>query len=64
MQMFGAKTAVPNYDILGNTVTALARAVSEIPKSLVHRQLDDVPTVAPCFTNWCQQFTNNYKEVC
>ena len=63
-QIFGAKSAVPNYDMLGNTVSALARAVSRIPKSLVHRQLDDVPTVAPAFTDWCQQFTENYKEVC
>ena len=49
---------------MGNTVSALARAVSRIPKSLVHRQLDDVPTVAPAFTDWCQQFTENYKKVC
>ena len=63
-QIFGARSAVPNYDMLGNTVSALARAVSHIPKALVHRQLDDVPTVAPAFTNWCQQFTENYKEVC
>ena len=35
-QIFGAKSTVPNYDMLGNTVSALARAVSRIPKSLVY----------------------------
>ena len=63
-QIFGAVSAVPNYDTMGNTVSSLAKCVSSIPKSLVHRQIDDVPLVAPAATNWCQEFTVNYREVC
>ena len=63
-QMFGAKTAVANYDTLGNSVLSLAKCVCRIPKDLVHRQLDDVPVVGPAHTNWCQEFTKEYEEVC
>ena len=57
-------SAVPNYYVMGNTVVTLTRCVNEIPKSLVHRQLDNVPTIAPVLTNWCQEYTANYREVC
>jgi hypothetical protein len=42
-QIFGATTAVANYDILGNTVLTLVKAETEVPNEFVHRQLDDVP---------------------
>ena len=32
--MFGAKPAVPNYDILGNTVKCLNRQETTVPGSL------------------------------
>ena len=63
-QMFGAKSAVTNYDIVGHTIFSLALAYCTIPRHLVHRQLDDVPTVAPKNTDWCQKFTEKYKEIC
>ena len=63
-QIFGAKSSVPNYDTLGNTTKVLAKAVCEIPRHLVHRQLDDVPTVAPATSGWCEAFTEEYKKVC
>jgi len=63
-QMFGARTAVSNFDQLGNTILALATAPCKIPRELVHRQLDDVPVVAPKSTNWCQEFTKEYENVC
>jgi hypothetical protein len=46
-QMFGAASSVQNFDILANTVKTLALARCKIPSRFVHRQLDDVPLVAP-----------------
>ena len=46
-QIFGAKTAVCNYDILGNTLLELTLSECKIEKKFVHRQLDDVPLVVP-----------------
>ncbi len=39
-QTFGALMSVSNFDILGNTVQTLARAVSNLPKKWCQRQLD------------------------
>jgi hypothetical protein len=63
-QIFGAKTAVCNYDIMGNTIRSLALSVSRIPPHLVHRQLHDVPVVAPGNSGWCEEFSKNYQEMC
>lgn len=63
-QMFGARTAVANFDILGNTVLSLVMANCDVPKQLVHRQLDDVPVVGPAHSNWCENFTKEYEDVC
>ena len=63
-QIFGAKTAVPNYDIVSNTVKILAVCMCEIPRHLVHRQIDDVPIVAPKNSSWCESFTKEYENVC
>ena len=63
-QPFGAITAVSNYDIVGNTVCTLAKCVSSIPNELVHRQIDDVPAVAPMNTSWCEEFTKEYSGIC
>ena len=63
-QIFGATPAVTNYDILGNTVATVAKVSCQIPSCLVHRQIDDVPVVAPATTTWCQDFTTAYKQVC
>ena len=63
-QIFGAKTAVSNFDIFGNSILSLACAESAIPKHFVHRTLDDVPIVAPANTTWCEDFTKNYSDIC
>ncbi len=63
-QMFGAKGAVQNFDVLSNTVKTIALAKSKIPSRLVHRQLDDVPIVGPRSSNWCEEFLDNYKNIC
>jgi len=63
-QMFGATTAVSNFDILGNTVLALVMTDCEIPKYLVHRQIDDVPVVGPRTKTWCEDFTKKYADLC
>jgi len=64
-QIFGARTAVANFDILGNTILELTLSKCKINRELVHRQLDDVPVVAP-FKNkeWVIEFSREYKEIC
>lgn len=63
-QIFGAKTAVCNFDQLGNTMVALAVAKSKVNPRFVHRHLDDVPVVSPPFSKDCENFTKVYKEIC
>ena len=62
--IFGAKTAVTNYDVLSNTAATLAKAECEIPAHLVHRILDDVPFVAPASSTMNQKFCSSYTEIC
>jgi hypothetical protein len=61
---FGGKPSVQNFDIVGATIKELALTKCEIPAKLVHRQLDDVPVVAPEKTRWCQEFSTTYTELC
>ncbi len=63
-QIFGAKTAVSNFDIVGQTILDLAVIRSGIPRRWVHRQLDDVPVASPTKTDWCEKFENSYRNVC
>ena len=63
-QPFRAITAVSNYDIVGNTVCTLAKSVCSIPRNLVHRQIDDVPVVAPKDSSWCEEFASEYERIC
>ena len=58
--IFGARTSVGNFDVFGNSLKSLALASCEIPSSLVHRQLDDVPSVAPVNSSWDKEFTESY----
>jgi hypothetical protein len=55
-QMFGSAASVQNFDVLGNTIKSCCLANSDIPSKLVHRQLDDVPVVAPQHSFWGEQF--------
>jgi len=64
-QIFGARTAVANFDILGNTILDLTLCNCKILRDLVHRQLDDVPIVAPFSKKeWVLEFTSQYREIC
>jgi hypothetical protein len=63
-QIFGARSSVCNFDVFGNTLKCLALSVSNISSEFVHRQLDDVPVVGPEKSNWCQDFSENYKKLC
>ena len=63
-QVFGAKTAVANFDTIGNTILSLALTECTIPRYLTHRQLDDVPVVAPAGSSWCEEFTIKYQKIC
>jgi hypothetical protein len=63
-QMFGAASSVQNFDILANTVKTLALTSCRIPSKFVHRQLDDVPVVAPAHTDWADKFYKEYKKIC
>ncbi len=61
---FRGKPSVQNFDIVGATIKELALTKCEIPAKLVHRQLDDVPLVAPGKTKWCQEFSEEYSKLC
>jgi len=63
-QIFGARTAVANFDVLGKTVLDIVNANLKIPTNRLHRTLDDVPFVAPAHTNWNSEFVSEYKRVC
>jgi hypothetical protein len=63
-QIFGASTSVCNFDMLGETIKAVALAESNIPHGLVMRQVDDVPIVAPKGSGWCEEYSEIYKKTC
>lgn len=63
-QIFGAETAVCNYDTLGHTLHIVSLCFCNIQKHLVFRQLDDLPFVAPAWTTWCEEFTETYSKIC
>jgi hypothetical protein len=63
-QVFGAKTSVCNYDIVGETLRLLAVLESGVPSKYVLRQVDDVPVAAPGNSGQCEKFSETYKEMC
>ncbi len=62
-QMFGAAASVHTFDIVANTVKSCCLANCEIPRKLVHRQLDDVPVVCPKKFSWGQDFEKTYRSI-
>ncbi len=62
--IFGAKTALANYDVLGNTVEKLAMAESGIPRNCVLRAVDDQPVATPANSNIGEKFVQSYKSIC
>jgi hypothetical protein len=55
-EMFGAAASVQNLDIVGNTIKTCSLASCNIPSKFVHRQLGDVPVVAPSTSTWGSDF--------
>ena len=62
--IFGASTALANYDVVGNTVEKLAIAESKIPRRFVKRAVDDQPTASPANKSWGKDFVESYKRIC
>ena len=62
--IFGAITAVCNYDTVGSVPLLLALLESKIPAKLVNRAVDDVPAVSPASETWGKEFADNYKRIC
>ncbi len=62
--IFGASTALANYDVLGNTIEKLAIAESGIPRRFVRRAVDDQPTATPASSSWGEKFVSAYKIIC
>ncbi len=62
--IFGAKTALAHYDILGNTVEKLAIIDSGIPRHFVSRAVDDQPVATPANSSWGEKFVSSYKKIC
>jgi hypothetical protein len=56
-QVFGAKTSVCNYDIVGETLKLLASLQCDTPPHLILRQVDDVPVVGSEGSGHCEQFS-------
>ena len=63
-QIFGANTAVENFDIEAKTIWLLAKLRSKIPRQLIHQTLDDTACVGPAGSGWSEEFTRHYREIC
>jgi hypothetical protein len=61
--IFGARTALAQYDILGNTVEKLAITDSGIPRHFVCRAVDDQPVATPGNSTWGEKFVSSYKKI-
>jgi hypothetical protein len=62
--IFGATTAVCNYDTVGSVPLLLALLDSQIPHKLVDRAVDDVICISPHNQQWGEEFCNKYRTVC
>ncbi len=58
-KIFGARTALAHYDILGNTIEKLAIAESGIPRQFVGRAVDNQPVATPANSTWGKRFTDS-----
>jgi hypothetical protein len=62
--VFGSKAAPASFDPLPETIVNIVCTLGKIPKNSIHRQLDDVPMVAPKGSGLTEKFTKLYKETC
>jgi len=63
-QIFGAKSSVCNFDIMGHTLLDIVKHKTGINHCLVHRRLDDVPVIGQKDSVWCEKFSEQYMKVC
>jgi len=63
-QIFGACSAVCNFDTSGNTVSVLSIAECEGNDELVCRHLDDHSNASPANSDMCSRMTEAYKKIC
>ena len=63
-QIFGARSAVCNFDVSGNTLNVICTIVSDGNDDLVCRHLDDNTNVSPANSDLCERFTSTYKDIC
>jgi hypothetical protein len=63
-RVFGSRVAQEEFDALPETLVNIACTLSNTPKKIVHRQLDDVPAVAPRESGLVEGFARKYEEVC
>ena len=62
--IFGARTSVAAFDRLGDTLLAVAVAISGIARRFVHCTLDDAPIVTPSFSSDGPAFAAAYEALC
>jgi hypothetical protein len=62
--VFGSKAATALFDPIPDTIVNIVCALGDIPKTSVHRQLDDVPIVSRMGSGETEVFTKLYREVC
>jgi hypothetical protein len=62
--VFGSKAAPAFFDPVPETIVNVVCTLGKIPKTAVHRQLDDVPMVSQMGSGLTERFTNLYREVC
>ena len=62
--VFGSKSALANFDSVLETVVNIVCTLADIPRNIVHRQLDDVPVISPASTDLARNFADKYLEVC
>ncbi len=62
--VFGSKIAPASFDPLPETVVNITCSIKGVPKTCIHRQLDDVPTVSPRGSGYTEAFAKGYAQVC
>ena len=63
-QTFGGVPSVSNFDRLGNTVEKIVTVLSNTPRKMVSRTLDDFQVVSPENSGITEEFSRKMKEVC
>jgi hypothetical protein len=62
--VFGSKSAPANFDALPETLVNIVCTTQNLPKRMVHRQLDDVPIVSAKDSGLTKKFADAYMDLC